>query len=152
MIDDFNGDYRFLSNFAWSTFIWDSRRFGTAWAKTVEHVYQAEKATNHHDFTAILLCDTPGESKRAGRTTTIRPDWEEVKISVMRRAIDAKFRQNPDLAALLLATSDELLVEGNHWHDQFWGDCHCGRATCDLPGANWLGRLLMELRNNWYVE
>lgn len=56
----------------------------------------------------------------------------------MRDLLDLKFA-DPALAALLLATGDADLVEGNDWGDRFWG-------VCDGAGANMLGRLLMELR------
>lgn len=153
MIDDFNGQYRFLSNFAWSDFIWYSRRFGPQRVRTVEHAYQAEKALRHQAFYDVLATPTPGTAKRAGRRIEIRPDWEEVKFPIMRRALDAKFRSSFALTDLLLATGDEQLVEGNTWHDNIWGDCHCNkRVDCDLPGENHLGRMLMDLRDNWYAE
>jgi predicted NAD-dependent protein-ADP-ribosyltransferase YbiA (DUF1768 family) len=43
------------------------------------------------------------------------------------------------------ATHPHRLVEGNTWHDPFWGDCHCGR--CPADGENMLGGVLMELRD-----
>ena len=46
----------------------------------------------------------------------------------------------------LLSTSNATLVEGNWWHDNFWGDCYCPKCK-GIPGANTLGRLLMELRS-----
>jgi len=47
--------------------------------------------------------------------------------------------ENPLLRAMLLATEDAVLVEGNTWNDTFWGVCR-GR------GENWLGRILMQVR------
>ena len=62
-----------------------------------------------------------------------------MKVEVMRRAIDAKFRQHDELRELLLSTGDEELIEETD-EDAFWG---CGS---DGRGRNMLGRLLMELR------
>ncbi len=48
--------------------------------------------------------------------------------------------QHPELAALLRATDDAELIEGNTWGDTFWG-------VCKGKGANNLGRMLMEIRS-----
>jgi hypothetical protein len=64
----------------------------------------------------------------------------------MSAVLRAKFA-DPDLRAKLLASGDADLVEGNTWHDQTWGDCCCGRRACSGLGANRLGRMLMELRD-----
>jgi predicted NAD-dependent protein-ADP-ribosyltransferase YbiA (DUF1768 family) len=52
---------------------------------------------------------------------------------------------NPILLDRLAATGDAILVEQNHWHDNYYGDCVCDRCK-DIPGQNRLGRILMELR------
>jgi predicted NAD-dependent protein-ADP-ribosyltransferase YbiA (DUF1768 family) len=44
-------------------------------------------------------------------------------------------------AFLLAATSPAELIEGNTWHDTFWG-------VCDGIGENNLGRLLMKIRDD----
>lgn len=51
----------------------------------------------------------------------------------------------PHPADQLIATHPHPLVEGNTWHDQFWGDCRCDR--CPGQGDNMLGVVLMGLRN-----
>jgi predicted NAD-dependent protein-ADP-ribosyltransferase YbiA (DUF1768 family) len=43
------------------------------------------------------------------------------------------------------------MIEGNWWHDNFWGDCYCNNKSgkhpeCLKPGLNKLGLLLMNLR------
>ena len=64
---------------------------------------------------------------------------EDIKIPLMRSLLREKFVQEPE-RSILLATGDEELIEGNWWHDTFWGQCPLG------TGENWLGRLLMEVR------
>lgn len=59
-------------------------------------------------------------TKRLGRAAPLNPEWERMKITVMLTALRAKFAQ-PELAERLRATGTEVLVEGNTWHDQFWG-------------------------------
>ena len=63
----------------------------------------------------------PGKSKGVGRRVPLRPDWEEVKVGIMEEIIRAKFTQHPELAAMLLATGEKVLVEGNTWGDTCWG-------------------------------
>ena len=74
-----------------------------------------------------------------GRTHNLRPDWEAVKVEVMRTAITAKFSQSADLRELLLSTGSHPLVQLKH-DDEFWGSGRKGH------GQNVLGVLLMELR------
>ena len=44
-----------------------------------------------------------------------------------------------------------LLIEGNTWHDNYWGDCSCNRCK-SKSGENMLGILLMELRDKLNKE
>jgi predicted NAD-dependent protein-ADP-ribosyltransferase YbiA (DUF1768 family) len=66
----------------------------------------------------------------------------------MLRVVLGKFCRNEDdeLARLLCATGDIPLVEQNTWHDNYWGDCRCGRPSCGEPGKNYLGGILMAAR------
>ena len=54
---------------------------------TVEHWFQACKATSRQQFDLILACGTAASAKRAGRETELRPDWEQVKFEVMLRPV-----------------------------------------------------------------
>lgn len=138
MIAVFDGKHAFLSNFFPSPFEVDGVTF-----PTVEHWFQAVKTFNPKEFRSIAAAETPGKAKRMGRRTILRPDWEEVKVDVMRRGLRKKFAI-PELRAMLLATGDEELIEGNTWHDRTWGRCVCDK--CGGQGQNLLGQLLMELR------
>lgn len=132
MIAEFQNEHRFLSNF-WSE---DGLR-------PVEYAYQAAKTDDPAEKRWILESDSPGEAKRRSRKVTLRKDWDAIKVAVMFQLLREKFT-HPSLCAKLLATGDEELVEGNRWHDNFWGVCHCGRCT-DV-GENMLGKLLMQVR------
>lgn len=138
MITKFWGTYGFLSNF------WPSPFFhnGEEWA-TVEHYYQASKAIHPEDSLKIRQVKTPAKAKRMAREIVLRPDWEFIKTSIMLDAVRMKFTQNKDLATLLIETGSELLIEGNEWHDTFWGRCDCPRCG---HGQNFLGRILMLVR------
>jgi hypothetical protein len=118
---------------------------------TVEHAYQAAKVSGLANFLAMVQltlgqyrANTPGQAKRLGQRITLRPDWEDVKIGIMRDLLGQKFAPGTALVAALIATGNAWLSEGNTWHDQFWGQCQCAR--CQGRGGNWLGRLLMQTR------
>jgi len=131
-IKEFQGDFRWLSNFWPAEVVLEEQAF-----PTVENAYQAakvEKALRD----PFITC-SPAFSKKLGRLQKLREDWEEVKISVMRDLISQKFCKGSRLSVELLATEDAEIVEGNWWNDTFWG-------VCRGVGENTLGKLLMEQR------
>ena len=94
----------------------------------------------------------PGDAKHLGAKAPLREDWYKIKESVMRKALTYKFSQNLDIAKKLVSTDGFMLIEGNTWHDNFWGNCTCCEAggslkTCLNPGLNRLGYALMSVRN-----
>lgn len=135
-----DGTHSPLSNFYPSPFELD----GHVWP-TVEHYFQAMKTVSIGDLKKIRDAESPGAAKRLGRNVELRREWEEVKLRVMRDALTAKFDADAGLRRYLLDTGDAMLVEGNTWHDQVWGNCTCDRHL-SYPGANWLGVLLMARR------
>ena len=70
----------------------------------------------------------------------MRPDWLEVRVAVMLAAVRVKFGSNPELRAMLLATSDAEIIEDSP-HDLFWG---IGR---DGQGENRMGNSCRCVRN-----
>lgn len=140
MIDRFDDEYFFLSNFSASPFKDECGDF----YPTMEHYFQAQKATDLYDFELVRNAKTPRQAKAYGRQIKLAPDWESVKVDVMRKGLHFKFAI-PELRHKLLATGDQYLEEGNTWHDNFFGDCKCPKCT-DIIGRNVLGNLLMELR------
>ena len=140
MIDRFDDEYFFLSNFSASPFKDECGDF----YPTMEHYFQAQKATDLYDFELVRNAKTPRQAKVYGRQIKLAPDWENVKVDVMRKGLHFKFAI-PELRYKLLATGDQYLEEGNFHHDNYWGDCYCSRCK-DILGRNKLGELLMELR------
>lgn len=138
-IRSFGGYYGFLSNFYASPIRWAGMDFPTA-----EHLYQARKTSDANWRQRIAACPTPREAKALGREVPLVSYWEEAKVQIMEEVLQIKF-QNAQLAAMLIGTGNHLLIEGNSWHDQFWGDCHCGQHR-SVQGRNALGILLMRLR------
>lgn len=126
--------YEFLSNFHPATVRLDGVEH-----PTVEHAYQAAKTLDLADREHVRSAPTPAEAKERGRQVTTRPDWDDHKVAVMRNLLAQKF-SDPVLQARLAATAPLELIEGNTWGDRFWG-------VYEGEGENWLGRLLMELRD-----
>lgn len=139
-IHSFTGDYRFLSNFYRSVVMHDGIVYST-----VEHAFQAAKTLDFKERWSISELGEPGSAKRAGRKVDLRPDWEASKGRVMTELVFHKFTFYRDLRRKLLATGEALLIEGNTWHDNYWGDCTCVKCQ-DTPGENVLGQILMDAR------
>lgn len=139
MIDKFDGDFAFLSNFYDAPVAYDGITY-----KNTEAAFQAQKTTSipkRLEFANF----TASQSKKEGRKLALRQDWEEVKGQVMYEICLAKFTQNEDLKKKLLSTDGRHLIEGNHWHDNTWGNCTCEKCV-SIQGQNRLGIILMEIR------
>jgi ribA/ribD-fused uncharacterized protein len=129
MIDRFEGEYHFLSNF-----------FGGRDA--LEQKFQAAKCVDPAEAKEVLACHRPSDAKRMGKKVKLVPNWDNIRVSVMERLLREKFSPGSFLAEALLKTGNEQLLEGNYWGDVFWG--------VDLKthkGENNLGKLLMKIRN-----
>lgn len=135
IISNFRLKYRFLSNFYPVRIEYDGIIYNNS-----EAAFQAQKCTDQISKLQFSSY-TPYEAKRIGRTVELRPDWEKVKDDLMFEIVLAKFTQHPDLKEKLLDTGDAILIEGNTWHDTYWGvDSKTGK------GQNHLGKILMRVR------
>ena len=134
--DSTHGRYGGFSNFA----RYPVKIGGVVWP-TTEHYFQAQKFKDPRRREAIRRAKTPWEAARLGRNRRwrLRPDWESVKIQVMREAVAAKFEQHRELADILIDTGASELVERSD-KDAFWGNGGDGR------GRNELGKILMQVR------
>lgn len=76
-----------------------------------------------------------------------RDDWEDVRIPIMRWCLKLKLLQNFHMfGELLKKTGTRKIVEVSR-RDRFWGAVE---KEDELIGVNALGRLLMELREDYY--
>ena len=139
-IAEFQGEYRFLSNFWPSTVEFEGMTYPTA-----EHAYQAAKTLDAAERRRIAALPTPAEAKRAGRALPPRADWEQVKFDVMLQCVRDKFSRDPDLRRRLLDTGEAYLEEGNTWGDTVWG-------VSNGVGENRLGKILMRVRDELRAE
>lgn len=139
-ITSFDNEYAFLSNFHPCQVVFDGRKYANS-----EAAFQAAKLADPNDRVAFEGL-SPRDAKRMGRKVELRPDWETVKDAVMLVILRDKFTRTPRLGEMLVETGDAVLVEGNYWHDNYWGDCSCPRCRLK-PGKNKLGKLLMQVRD-----
>ena len=134
MIKEFKKEFSFLSNF----FIHKEISYDGLRSDNVEALFQAMKAFSRFDAIQIAGCSSPSEAKRLGRQIKMKPNWDSIKVGIMKEILIEKFRI-PKLRQKLLDTGSEYLQEGNWWGDTFWG-------VCKGVGDNNLGKLLMEIR------
>lgn len=141
MISCFKNNFSFLSNFSESKIEYKDYTYSNA-----EAAFHAQKNESSVFKLSMQFCD-PSLAKKEGRRIKLRPDWEEVKDNIMYEIVKAKFEQNKYLKIRLLLTKDKELVEGNSWHDNYWGVCRCERCIkVKHPDSNNLGRILMKVR------
>lgn len=148
-IDSFRGRFGFLSNF----YPCKIEHNGITYP-SVEHYYVALKVNTLQfidgqyytapDFRELIAKITDaGDVKKIGKRIKIRSDWDEKKLRFMEWGVREKFK-DLKLGQMLLETSDLELIEGNSWHDVFWGCCNCPKCSGD--GENNLGKILMKIR------
>lgn len=117
------------------------------WWPTTEHYFQAQKFEDAEYREKIRRAKTPKDAANLGRSRSIplRADWEDVKDSVMEKAVLKKFQTHAELKELLLSTGDEEIVE-NAPGDYYWG---CGK---DGSGKNMLGKILQRVKEKLRKE
>jgi ribA/ribD-fused uncharacterized protein len=115
--------------------------------RTSEALYQACRYPHLPDIQRQIIAQaSPMTAKLVSRryTAETRPDWDAVRVDIMRWCLRVKLVQNWDVfSALLLSTDMQPIVEESR-RDAFWGARPAMPDT--LVGANALGRLLTELR------
>ncbi len=132
-IFQFQGQYRFLSNF-----------YIEPDGSCVEVEYQAAKCSDPKERKMFFAGMFPGQAKRCGQKIKLRDNWDNIKVSVMCELVFNKFKDHPSLAEKLIATGNAELVEGNCWGDKFWGRTESGLGV----GLNHLGLILMDVRED----
>ena len=143
-INHFRREFSFLSNFFPATIL-----VGRKTWLTVEHAFQACKTLDRGEQELIRSASSPALAKRLGKTVTRRADWDERKLRIMHKLVTMKFQQHHRLWCLLINTKPRTLVEGNQWHDNFWGICSCRK--CNF-GHNHLGHILMRVREELSIN
>ena len=138
-ITSFRNEYMFLSNFYPVQVKLDGKTY-----PSVEAAFQAAKTLDPLERVPFETMG-PEAAKRAGRKLTLRPDWEDAKDGIMLALLRSKF-SDPELRDRLVKLGMVTLVEGNTWHDNYWGNCTCPKCG-GIKGQNKLGKLLMQVKH-----
>lgn len=114
---------------------------------TSEALYQACRFPNLPEVQRIIIGQASpmtAKMKSKPHRRDGRPDWDRVRVTIMRWCLRVKLAQNWEkFSELLLSTGTLPIVEQSR-KDDFWGAKPIDEQT--LVGMNVLGRLLMELR------
>lgn len=115
--------------------------------RTSEALYQACRFPHIPEIQRLIIEQkSPMTAKMKGKPHrhNSRPDWNAVRVKIMRWCLRVKLAQNWDsFSELLLETANLPIVEQSR-RDDFWGAKPADEHI--LIGVNALGRLLMELR------
>lgn len=119
---------------------------------TSEALYQACRYPHMPDVQKKIIDEkSPMSSKMAGKPfrAQSRSDWDEVRVKIMRWCLRVKLAQNfIEFGKVLESTTIKPIVEDSS-KDDFWGAIRDKNNPSILRGVNALGRLLMELRQNY---
>lgn len=122
--------------------------------RTSEALYQACRFPHLPDVQrTIIEQKSPMTAKMKSRkhTEKSRPDWDKVRVDVMRYSLAVKLAQNfRKFGRLLESTAGRPIVEESK-KDSFWG-AKKSEDDVTLKGVNALGRLLMELRERYFSK
>lgn len=115
--------------------------------RTSEALYQACRFPHLPEVQRMILDEgSPMTAKMRSKPyrKDSRPDWEDVRVKVMKWCLRVKLIYNwRKFSELLLATGVRPIVEDSR-KDNYWGAIIQGNNA--LSGQNVLGRLLMDLR------
>ena len=122
---------------------------------TVEHAFQSQKIDESHpqsDKYHTMCTDkdiTPGKIKKSGGREnfekegyTVRKDWNETRVKIMKDINKAYYEANPEMVQQLLDTEDKSLQHSGFRIDTFWGMKKTG-------GNNHHGKILMDIRKSY---
>jgi len=141
-------EFYVLSNFSSFTLELDGYLFQTS-----EHAYHYRKfcAHDNEDMSKskrlyeirqlVQAAKSAHDAQKIARENKDfrRPDWDEIKVSVMKEILLAKVAQHPYVMKKLMETGDREIIEDS-WRDNYWG------WGVKKDGLNKLGKLWMEVR------
>ena len=127
---------------------------------SVEHGYQYYQAcaAGMHDL-ADEIKKAPHAGKAKGLSKRIpsefRENWEKINTDKMKELITAKATQVPEFEQALFESEECVLAEVTP--DKFWASGLSGETTRKThpdswPGLNTLGKLLMDIRDNFLLD
>ena len=153
-----NITYSQRSPYKWMTPFYrgDPFEFGGRKFPTVEHAFQAQKsdAEIYKDLFTIgssnFIGNDPSKAKKLGTKTnieslnlTMREDWDDLQVDLMKNLMNTYFTANPDLKEKLKQTGNIPLIYKTVG-DKFWG------VNAKKQGENIHGQILEELRDSYF--
>ena len=146
----------YLSNWYCSAFTVDEIKFSS-----MEQYMMYEKAVLFQDSQTaekILSTDDAAEIKALGRMVQHFDEeiWKEKREAIVYKGVLQKFLQNPELAAKLLETGEQIIAECAV-KDRIWGiglSMQDEKRFCtdQWKGQNLLGKILMQVRAEIFVQ
>jgi len=123
--------------------------------KNTEALYQALRYPGDKELQEKIIAQNGGYSSKLvskphRQTDKNREDWEVHKVNIMRYVLRIKLAQNFDSFGQLLAESGNKPIVEQSRRDPYWG-CQVVKGTELLRGQNVLGKLLMELREDYLI-
>lgn len=117
-----------------------------------EQYMMEQKALTFNDLETaelIMISPSPREQKALGRKIKNydQATWDKVKYEIVKHGCRAKFAQNPQLKAMIIADYGKVFVEASP-EDAIWGigfDEDDALQNKEKWGENLLGKLLTEL-------
>jgi putative DNA methylase len=120
---------------------------------TSEALYQACRFPHRPEVQRLVIeQNSPMTAKMKTKPyrDDTRPDWDGVRVKIMRWCLRVKLAQNYSIFARLLQSTGERPIVEESRKDDFWGAKPLDVDV--LVGMNVLGRLLMELRQDVYEK
>lgn len=137
-IKGFFGEFKWLSNFWPCVVFYRGLEFNTSEAAYMYAKLESDEDLKNYELIRHMK---PREVQQWGQKVKLRPNWDEIKLDIMREILYDKFTGNKDLKQKLISTGAKYLEESNCWRDVFYGyDINFKK------GENNLGKLLMEIR------
>ena len=130
--------------------------------RSSEALYQACRFPDYPEIqTKVQLQTSPLAAKmvtKPHRLEKSREDWDEVRVEIMKWVLRVKLACNyKQMGAYLIASNNEKFIDANKSiveistkKDRFWGTVDDGNGNLD--GENVLGKLLMELRTEYFEK
>ncbi|MBR4879076.1 MAG: NADAR family protein, partial [Clostridia bacterium] len=146
-------EYGYFSNWYRAEFEYAGKRFSS-----VEQFMMYHKVMMFGQYSlgqAIMDSNDVAKIKKLGRTRFPEFNskiWDETCYAIVKRGVRAKFEQNKDILEKLLSTENKILAECSE-NDKKWGigvsinDAERFDPSC-WNGKNYLGRILMEVRDD----
>lgn len=123
--------------------------------KNSEALYQALRYPGDSELQQKIIDQNGGYSSKLAskpyrQSDKNREDWEIQKVNIMRYVLHVKLAQNFDTFGDLLTKSGTRPIVELSRRDAYWG-CKIINGTENLRGQNVLGKLLMELREEYLI-